>query len=142
MASTIPKTYRKEITDRLDTTDVLYVALFTNSLSAWTGLNVAESTYTQIAAAYTEASGTGYTAGGKAQTVTSGYVGATNVAIITADTTTQWTITGSLTCRYALWYEFVGKKVRAVTDLGGDKTVTDGTITITWDATSGVIKVS
>lgn len=140
MASTIPRAYRKEITDAVDA-EVIYVALFTNSMTAWTGLNDAEKTYTQIAAVYTEATGTGYTAGGKAQAVTSS-VGVGNSTILTADTTTSWTITDSLTCRFAVFYEFVGKKIRSVNDLGGDKTVTGGTITITWDATNGIIKVS
>jgi len=140
MASTIPRAYRKEITDAIDA-ETIYVALFTNSMTAWTGLNDAEKTYTQIAAAYTEATGVGYTAGGKAQAVSSSY-GVGNVALLTADTTTSWTITGSLTCRFAVFYEFVGKKIRSVNDLGGDKPVTDGTITITWDATNGIVKVS
>jgi len=141
MASTIPKTYRKEIVDALDA-ESLKVALFTNSMSTWTGLVTTESTYTQVAAADTEATGSGYVAGGSTLAVTPSYVGATNVAIITADTTSAWTITGSLTCRYAVIYENTGKKIRAVVDLGGDKTVTDGTITITWDATNGILKVS
>ena len=141
MASTIPKTYRKEIVDALDA-ESLKVALFTNSMSTWTGLVTTESTYTQVAAAYTEATGSGYVAGGSTLAVTPSYVGATNVAIITADTTSAWTITGSLTCRYAVIYENTGKKIRAVVDLGGDKIVTDGTITVTWDATNGILKVS
>jgi hypothetical protein len=141
MASTIPRAYRKEITDAIDA-EVIYVALFTNSLSAWTGLNDAEKTYTQIAAIYTEATGTGYTAGGKVQAVTSS-VGVGNSTILTADLPpTSWTITGSLTCRYAVFYEFVGKKIRSVNDLGGDKVVADSTITITWDATNGIVKCS
>lgn len=131
--------YRKEVTDAL-AAETDYVALFTNTL-AYDPLNVAHTTYTQIAALFTEASGTGYTAGGKALTTTSGYIGATNASALTA-AATAWTITTNLTCRYAVIYDFTSKKIRAVVDLGGDKTVTSGTLTITWDATNGIISVS
>jgi len=142
MASVIPKTYRKEITDALEA-ETLYVALFTNSMSTWTGLNAAEKTYTQVAAVYTESTGAGYTVGGKALGGTnSGYLGASNIVVITVDVNTTWTITTALTARYAVIYEFTSKNIRAVVDLGGDKTVTSGTFTITWDAVNGLIKIS
>ena len=142
MASVIPKTYRKEITDALEV-ETLWVALFTNSMSTWTGLNAAEKTYTQVAAVYTESTGVGYTVGGKALGGTnSGYLGASNIVVITVDVNTTWTITTALTARYAVIYEFTSKNIRAVVDLGGDKTVTSGTFTITWDAINGLIKVS
>jgi hypothetical protein len=140
MASVIPKMYRKEITDTLFA-ETLKVALFTNTL-AYDPLNVAHTTYTQIAALFTEVSavGTGYVTGGYALTTTSGYIGATNVAALTAVATAVAAAT--FTCRYAVVYENTGKKIRAVIDLGGDKTVTSGTMTITWDTTNGIISVA
>ena len=131
--------YRKEVTDAL-AAETMYAALFTNTL-AYDQLNVAHTTYTQIAALFTESTGTGYTAGGKQLTTTSGYIGATNASALTA-TASAWAITTALTCRYAVIYEFTGKKIRAVIDLGGDKVVTSGTITVTWDGTNGIISVA
>lgn len=141
MASSIPKMYRKEITDAL-AAETLKVALFTNTL-VYDPVNINHATYTQIAAAFTEvsSSGTGYTTGGYALTgLASSYVGATNVAILTANATAVASAT--FTCRYGVVYRDSDKKIRAVVDLGGDKTVTGGTMTITWDATNGIIRIS
>ena len=143
MASVIPKTYRKEITDALET-ETLWVALFKNTL-VYNPTNTGHKTYTQIVAAFpgSESTGTGYTVGGKALGGTnSGYLGASNIVVLTVDVNTTWTITTALTARYAVIYEFTSKNIRAVVDLGGDKTVTSGTFTITWDAVSGLIKVA
>lgn len=140
MASVIPRSYRKEIADALDA-ETLYVALFTNSMSTYDPLNVNQDTYAEVAALYTEVSavGTGYTTGGYELT-TNASNGATNYAILTGGVTTI--PAASFTCRYAVVYRTSDGKIRAVIDLGGDKTVTSGTMTITWDATNGLIKIS
>ena len=143
MASSIPKTYRKEITDAL-VLENLKVALFVSGGWVYSATNAGHDTYPNIiAAGCTEVSavGTGYTTGGVDLTgEASSYVGGTNVTILTANATSI--PAASFTCRYAVIYEPVGGKIRAVIDLGGDKTVTSGTMTITWDATNGLIKVS
>lgn len=143
MASSIPKTYRKEITDAL-VAENLKVALFVSGGWVYDATNAGHNTYANIiAAGCTEVSdaGTGYTLTGvDLNGEASSYVGATNVTILTANATSI--PAASFTCRYAVIYEPVGGKIRAVIDLGGDKTVTSGTMTITWDATNGLIKVS
>lgn len=145
MASSIPKAHRKEITDAY-VTDNLYVALFVSQDWVYSDTNAGHNTYANIIAAGCKevlAAGTGYTTGGYALTgEASSYVGATNVAILTANATSI--PAASFTCRYAVIYETntANQKIRAVIDLGGDKTVTSGTMTITWDATNGIIKVS
>ena len=143
MASSIPKAHRKEITDAY-VTDNLYVALFTSGGWVYDATNAGHNTYANIiAAGCTEVSavGTNYVTGGYALAgEASSYVGATNVAILTANATTVAAAT--FTCRYAVIYKATGGLIRAVIDLGGDKTVTSGTMTITWDATNGIIKVS
>lgn len=140
MASVIPRSYRKEIADALDA-ETLYVALFTNSMSTYDPLNVNQDTYAEVAALYTEVSavGTGYTTGG-VELTTNASNGATNYAILTGGVTTI--PAASFTCRYAVVYRTSDGKIRAVIDLGGDKTVTSGTMTITWDATNGLLKIS
>ena len=141
MASSIPKTYRKEITDAL-ALETLKVALFTSTGWAYSATNIAHATYTQVAALFTEVSsvGTGYTTGGVALATTSDYIGANNEAALRATATAIATAT--FTCRYAVVYRDSDKKIRAVVDLGGDKTVTSGTMTITWDVTNGIIKIA
>ena len=140
MASTIPRTYRKEITDALEG-ETLYVAFFTNSMSTWTGLSAVEKTYAQVATIYTESTGTGYTIGGVPLPVTSANM-AGNAANINADDDTELTISTALTARFAVVYNHTSGLIRSVTDLGGDYTVTSGKMTIVWDAVNGVIKCS
>ena len=140
MASSIPRSYRKEIADTLDA-ETMYVALFTNSLSTYDPLSAAEDTYAEVAALYTEVSavGTNYTTGGVELTTTASN-GGTNYTILTGGVTSIPAAT--FTCRYAVIYRTSDGKIRAVIDLGGDKTVTSGTMTITWDAINGLIKIS
>jgi hypothetical protein len=56
----------------------------------------------------------------------------------------SWTITGSLTARYAVIYKSTGvastSALIALIDFGTDKSVVDNTFTITWSA-SGIITV-
>lgn len=145
MASSIPKVYRKKITDDL-VTDNLYVALFVSGGWAYSATNINHDTYPKIIAAgcvEVSATGTGYTTGGYNLTgEASNYVGVTNVTILTANATAI--VAATFTCRYAVIYETntADQKIRAVIDLGGDITVTSGTMTITWDATNGIIKCS
>jgi len=145
MASSIPKAHRKEITDAY-VLENLKVALFVSGGWVYSATNAGHDTYPNIiAAGCTEvsAAGTGYTTGGYALTgEASSYVLATNVTILTANATAVAAAT--FTCRYAVIYETntANQKIRAVIDLGGDKTVTSGTMTITWDGTNGIIKCS
>ena len=145
MASSIPKAHRKEITDAY-VTDNLYVALFTSGGWVYDATNAGHNTYANIVAAgcvEVSDAGTNYVTGGYALAgEASSYVGATNVAILTANATAVAAAT--FTCRYAVIYETntANQKIRAVIDLGGDKTVTSGTMTITWDGTNGIIKCS
>jgi len=140
MASSIPKAYKKEIADTI-AAETLKVALFISTGWVYSSANAAHNTYAAIkAAGCTEVSsaGTGYTTGGVALAPTSSYItndaGVFNVATSISSAT--------FTCRYAVVYETTGGKIRAVVDLGGDVPVSNGTLTITWDATDGIIKVS
>lgn len=139
MASSIPRAYLKEITDAL-AAENLYVAFFTNTMT-YNELD-ATNTYTAVAALGGEvsASGTGYTTAGYAlSNEASAVVGSTNAVKLTADATTLASAT--FTARYAVIYAFTSKKIRAIVDFGADKTVTGGTITITW-STDGIVKLS
>ena len=140
MASVIPRSYRKEVADTL-AAEILYVALFTNSLSTYNPLSVAEDTYAELlTAGYAEVpNGNGYVTGGFEMT-TGASNGATNFAILTGGVTTIPAAT--FTCAYAVVYNTNNGKIRAVIDLDGNKTVTSGTMTITWNAVNGVIKIS
>jgi hypothetical protein len=139
MASVIPKMARKRITD-LTAAKTLYIALFPNTL-VYDPLNVAYTTYAQIAALFTEVpNGSGYVTGGFLLTPTSSYIGATNSSAVFLATTI---IAGAtFTFRYGIIYDHSTGTIEAVVDMGGDKTVTGGTVTITWDAVNGTIKVS
>jgi hypothetical protein len=139
MASVIPKMARKRHTDLL-AAKTLYIALFPNTL-AYDPLNTAHNTYAQIAALFAEvASGSGYTTGGFVLTPTSSYIGATNSSAVFLATTTIASAT--FTFRYGVVYDHTTGTIEAVVDMGGDKTATGGTITITWDATNGLIKAA
>jgi hypothetical protein len=139
MASSIPRTRRKEVADAY-VAKTLHVALFTHPLTGYDPLTA--TTYTALAATATEvsASGTGYSTGGYALANKAAANLSTNGAIVTASPT-QVT-NASFTCRYAVIYDFATKKIEAVSDFLVDYVVTSGTITITWDATAGLIQIA
>ncbi len=139
MASVIPKMARKRRSDAI-AAETLKIAFFTNTL-AYDPLNVAHTTYAQIAALFTEvANGSGYTTGGFALTPSSAYIGATNASGVFLVNTTVAAAT--FTFRYGVIYDTATGNIEGVVDMGGDKVATGGTITITWDATNGTIKFS
>jgi hypothetical protein len=92
-----------------------------------------------------EISGTGYTAGGNALTVSQSPTSGGTTAFISF-ANTSWT-GASFTCRGALIYNdsLVGKDSVAVFDFGSDKTVVAGTFTVSFptaDATNAVIRIA
>lgn len=137
MASSIPRERRKEIADAT-AAKTLKVALFVNL----TGYNeLTATTYAALVsggATEVSASGTGYTTGGYALAGLASANLATNAARVTANATTVTSAT--FTCRYGVVYDNSTGKIEAVVDFGSDKTVTGGTMTITWDATQGLLQ--
>jgi hypothetical protein len=139
MASSIPRTRRKEIADAY-VTKTLKVALFVN-LTGYDPLTA--TTYTALAATATEvsSSGTGYTTGGYVLAGKAAANLATNGAIVTASPTQVANAT--FTCRYGVIYcDDTTKKIEAVSDFLTDYTVTSGTLTITWDNTNGILNIA
>lgn len=113
--------------------DTIKVALlddshsFTNSNTTWADVSA------------NEVSATGYTAGGA--TLASKAV--TEAATTKWDANdVVWTITGTLTAYHAVIYDTTASdNLIASIDFGGAKTATDGTFTITWNA-SGIITLA
>jgi hypothetical protein len=139
MASTIPRTRRRAYANTL-AAKTLYVALFTNA----TGYDpvAATNTYTTFAASATEvsASGTGYTTGGYALTLTPSDTGATNVSKVSATATTIASATFSFS--YAVVYDHTSGNIEGVIDMLGTYTVNTGTITLTYNATLGLFNIA
>jgi hypothetical protein len=132
MADSIPQSYLKEIITTL-AAEPLYVALFSGTTLVGYDPTSATNTYTTLAAANTQVGATG----GYALTCQSANYSSTG-AMLTATTTT---IAGvSFTCRWLVFYEFTGKKIRFIKDLLTNTTVTSGTLTLVWSATDGLIK--
>lgn len=117
------------------------VALCTN---AYTPNQDTHETWSDIT---NETTGTGYTALGEPITggLTPTYDITTREIRFDCTENPQWTITGSLTARYAIIHQY---NVTAGLDLligwvdfGQDETATDGTFTITW-ATNSIFKIT
>ena len=139
MADSIPRSYLKEITDLL-AAETLKVAFFTSALSGYTE-TAASSLYSALSGEVS-ASGTGYTTGGYTlASLTSATIGSTNAVGVTA-AVVSLPSSSTITCRYLVVYNSTTSKIRAVKDLSYDRIVSNGSFTITWDATNGVIKVS
>ena len=138
MASSIPRTRRKEYTDAVAAM-TLKAALFT-AISGYDPLTATTYAALLSGGATEVASGNGYTTGGATMTGLASANLATNGAIVTA-TATAWT-SASFTARYVCIYNTSTGKIQALVDLGADYTVLTGTLTITWDATNGVINVA
>ena len=91
------------------------------------------------------ANGSGYTTGGATLgSKSTSYDSASNETRLIA-AASSWT-TASFTARYAVVYKDTGvagtSPLLGYVDFGGDETVSSGTFTITWDATSGVLKIT
>ena len=129
--ATISKYYKKDVTDAIAAKTLKCVLL----LNTFT-LGAGHANYAAISA--WEVVGAGYTAGGKAlTTLASTQVG--DNAKFSADNV-QWTGL-TVTARYAAIYDTVSGRVISEHDLGGDKAVSGGTLTLTWNA-SGILTVS
>ena len=119
-------------------TDTVKVALLTGS---YTPDQDNHQTWSQVSAS--EATGTGYTAGGATlggKTAT--YDAANNVTILDAEDVT-WA-NSTITARYAVIYDDAGataadKVLLGYVDFGTNQASTNGNFTITWDA-SGIFR--
>lgn len=118
------------------TTDTFKIALYTSSAT----LSAATTAYS----ATNEVSGTGYTAGGEALTVTGGSVSTSGTTAYVDFSDVTWS-TATITARGALIYNSSqANKAVAVLDFGSDKTSTAGDFVITMptaDASNAIIRI-
>jgi hypothetical protein len=144
MANSIPRAARRRWAEYLKNLN-LKVAFFV--AGGWTYDELTATTYTALAGGSTEVSsaGTGYTTGGYTLTSKSSADLAGNGAImIVSDATTVASAT--FDCRYAVIYRSGGTPgvddyIEGVIDFGSTKSVTNGTITVTWDVTNGLFSI-
>jgi hypothetical protein len=126
----ISKYQKKEFTDAIaaeGTANKLKIALFTSSHPYASAPS--QQKYSDIIA--NECSGAGYNAGGILLTgVTSALTG--DNAKLTANNVVYTPIT--TIARYAVVYNTDTSLIRGQYDLGGDKNVSGGTLTVTWNA--------
>jgi len=120
-----------------DTALTFKVALYTSSAT----LGASTTAYT----ATNEVSGTGYTAGGEAITISTNPTSSGTTAYLDFSDTT-WS-SATITARGALIYNANGttNPAVAVLDFGADKTSTAGDFTIVWptaDASDAIIRIS
>ena len=136
MASSIPRRGRKAVTDALAAKS-LKVALFVD-ITNYDPLTA--TTYAALkAGGATEVSHASYTTGGYALVGMASTNLATNGAILTANPTSVATAT--FTCRYGVIYDATSGNIEGISDFGQSYTVTNGTITVTWNVTTGIINV-
>ena len=137
MASSIPRARRKDYADTL-VAKALKVAFFVN-LTGYDPLTA--TTYAALAGTATEVSnaGTGYTTGGYSLTGLASSNLATNGAIVTANASAVATAT--FTAQYGVIYDSATGKIEGVSDWLVPYVVTNGTITVTWDAVAGIFNV-
>ena len=139
MASSIPRVRRKAYADTV-AAKTLKAAFFVNV----TGYDeLTATTYAALVsggAAEVSSSGTGYTTRGVALASVAASNLATNGAKVSAATLTLASAT--FTFRYIVIYDTVSGTIEAVIDAAADKTVTGGTVTVTWDATNGFLKIA
>ena len=138
MADSIPRARRKAIADTVAAKD-LYLAFFVN-LTGYDELTA--TTYAALVAggATEVANGNGYTTGGIALTGEAAANLATNGAKVSVNTFTLPAST--FTFRYYIIYDHTTGTIEGVKDALVNKTSTGGTITITWSATEGIIKIA
>ena len=120
----------------VNTQDAFKLALYTSSAS----LGAATTVYTTSG----ETSGTGYSAGGGALTISAVPVASGTTAILNFATETFSSAT--ITARGALIYNDTNSDTAvAVLDFGGDKTSTAGDFSVvfpTFDATNAIIRIA
>ena len=124
------------VTRAVNTQDAFKLALYTSSAS----LGAATTVYTTSG----ETSGTGYSAGGGALTISAVPVASGTTAILNFATETFSSAT--ITARGALIYNDTNSDTAvAVLDFGGDKTSTAGDFSVvfpTFDATNAIIRIA
>ena len=130
----------KKITIATDTIKVMLLSAYTVGTTQDTAQYLAD-----VLAAGTEASGTGYTAGGA--TITSSTWTTTGHVYKYTGTIPAWNAAGgSLAAAYAVFYDATPgtnatNPVLCFWDLGGTQTATNGTFTLTPDA-AGILTVT
>jgi hypothetical protein len=137
---TIPKQYKKEITDALNTAitnGTLKVCLLKASTFIYDSST--HVTYADVAAF--ECTGTGYVAGGKALSGGTSTYDSTNAVLDATDL--AWGTGATISdVGYACIYDTAsGNKIRDIKTITPTAAVTSGTLTLQWSA-SGIIKVS
>lgn len=120
------------------TSHTFRIALYTSSAT----LSAATTAYS----ATNEVSGTGYTAGGEALTVTGGAVSISGTTAFIDFSDVTWS-SSTITARGALIYNdtAVGNPAVAVLDFGSDKTSTSGDFTVqfpTADASNAIVRIA
>ena len=138
MPSQIPKKTKKDITDGWRD-ETLYVCLLTNAFPGTLG---AYDVYGDLTNELPGGVGNYTTGGNEVTGRTSDYDGTGLNAVLDATADVQWTSATFANVRYAVVYNYgAGKQIRAIYNLGADKTVSAGTFTIQWSS-SGLIKIS
>ena len=139
IAQTTTTSFRVELFEAVHnfTTDTFKIALYTSSAT----LSAATTAYTSS----NEVSGTGYSAGGQALTISQVPTSSGTTAFLDFSDVT-WT-TATITARGALIYLANGttNPAVAVLDFGGDKTSTAGNFTIqfpTADASNAILRIA
>jgi hypothetical protein len=131
--ATISKYYKKTFTDALAAlSPALKCCLMKNTHT----ISASSEHYADISA--NECTGAGYTAGGTALTTPASSLVANNAKFTAANTV--WAAV-TVTARYAVVYDPTTGHIISQHDLGGDKVVTGGTLTLAWNA-SGILTVS
>lgn len=116
------------------TSATIKIALFTSAASG--GMVAGATLYSGLSNEVSN-SGTNYTTGGN--TIASLAWSGTTSPIITG-TIPSWT-TATFTFRYSVIYDTATSKIIQITDYGTDQTVTNGTLTLSFD-TNGLIQVT
>jgi hypothetical protein len=129
--ATISKYYKKTITDALAAA-TLRVCLMKNTHT----ISASNQYYADISA--NECTGAGYTAGGVLLTVPASSQVGDNAKFTGANTVFSAV---TLTARYAVVYNSATGAIVSQHDLGGDKAVTGGTLTLAWNV-NGILTVS
>jgi hypothetical protein len=120
--------------------NTLKVALLTSS---YTPARDTDQYWSDISAS--EASGTGYTAGGQTLAGVAWTKDATNHRAVLTATNPSWS-SATITFRYAVVYKSTGtagtSPLICYCDFGSNQTATNGTVTIQYDSTNGVINLT
>jgi len=134
MANVIPKKVKRDIVDGY-AAETLYACLLTNLFPNTPG---AYDVYGDLTNEVPN--GSGYATEGKILAGAAGsYVDTYNGKLDATDV--AWTSATFANVRFVAVYDYTSKDIRAIYDLGADKSVTAGTFTVEWN-TSGLMKVS